>query len=164
MIPSFPASHHSQRQALRRAAAFSLVEVTLAIGIVAFALIPIVALLPVGLKSAGDSTSESQAVNLLNSISADRLATPYTLPSTRFNLPALSPTPAAAVTGFFGIADDEQYVAAADIAQARYRITYRIVPPAAGRGPLMIHYRASWPAQNTAAPEIVEVVVACRQP
>ena len=52
--------------------AFSLVEVVLAMGIIAFALIIMVGLLPVGLKSNSDSMVESQAVNLMQALIADR--------------------------------------------------------------------------------------------
>ena len=70
--------------------AFSLVEIVLAMGIIAFALIVLFALLPVGLKSNTDSIGESQAVNLLQALIADRQATAYTNASSVHNLPALN--------------------------------------------------------------------------
>ena len=47
---------------------FSLVEVTLAIGIVSFALLAVVGLLPVGLKSVKNANEQAGAANVLNVI------------------------------------------------------------------------------------------------
>lgn len=49
-------------------AGFSLVEVTLAIGIVSFALLAVVGLLPTGLRSVKHATEEAAAVNVLQSL------------------------------------------------------------------------------------------------
>src|ERR1700679_780277 len=70
--------------------AFSLVEIVLAMGIIAFALIVLFALLPVGLKSNTDSIGETQAVNVLQALIADRHSTAYSASSTLYNLPALT--------------------------------------------------------------------------
>lgn len=55
--------------------AFSLIEVTLAIGIVAFAMIPLLGLVPVGLNAAQSSMRETANTHILNQISGglDRL-------------------------------------------------------------------------------------------
>ncbi len=45
-------------------AGFSLVEVTLAIGVVSFCLLTLLALIPTGLKSVQSSTQESNAINI----------------------------------------------------------------------------------------------------
>lgn len=50
--------------------AFSLIEVTVAIGIVAFCLISIVALLPAGLKSVKNANAEAAAAEALEQISS----------------------------------------------------------------------------------------------
>lgn len=52
--------------------AFSLVEVTLALGIVSFALIAVLGLLPVGLRSVKNANEQAGAANVLNAI-ADSL-------------------------------------------------------------------------------------------
>lgn len=57
-------------------AAFSLVEVAIAIGIASFVLVPIVGLLPVGLSCFRSSTAQIGAVNLVTAIAADIRATP----------------------------------------------------------------------------------------
>lgn len=52
----------------RAASGFSLVEVTVAIGIVSFALLAVVGLLPVGLKSIKSATEQSAAANTLTAL------------------------------------------------------------------------------------------------
>jgi type II secretory pathway pseudopilin PulG len=57
--------------------AFSLVEVTLAIGIVSFALLAVVGLLPVGLKTVKNANEQAGAANAINALArAMRDATP----------------------------------------------------------------------------------------
>jgi hypothetical protein len=136
----------------------------MALGIAAFALVPIVALLPVGLKSAGDSNDESRVVNLLNALVSDRKATPLDQASIVFKLPVLTPALVSPVTGDFGISEDDKPVSAADMAKARYRVSYRVIPPAAGSfDPYLIRLRVSWPAQNVTSPEALEIVAAYPQ-
>jgi Tfp pilus assembly protein PilV len=47
---------------------FSLVEVVMALGIASFALLAVVGLLPVGMKSAQDAREQAAAANVINSI------------------------------------------------------------------------------------------------
>lgn len=54
-----------------RAGGFSLVEVTLALGIIAFALVGIMALFPVAMKSARESMEETKATLIARQIFAD---------------------------------------------------------------------------------------------
>ena len=51
-----------------KAPAFSLVEVTLALGIASFALMAVLGLLPVGLKSVKNANEQAGAANVLNAI------------------------------------------------------------------------------------------------
>ncbi len=55
-------------KALRSQHGFSLVEVTLALGIVSFTLLAVVGLLPVGLKSIKSATEQAAAANTLTSL------------------------------------------------------------------------------------------------
>jgi type II secretory pathway pseudopilin PulG len=57
-------------------AAFSLVEVTLAIGLVAFALVALVGLLSSTLRTGTESTEEMQAANVASRILGERRAAP----------------------------------------------------------------------------------------
>ncbi len=79
---------------LREPEAFSLVEVVLAVGVIAFALIAILGVLPVGLAtqhSAQDDTRAAQiAGSILSSIASQAQAN---WPSVNIPLPSPSPTP-----------------------------------------------------------------------
>jgi type II secretory pathway pseudopilin PulG len=58
--------------------AFSLVEVTLALGIAAFCLIAVFGLMPVGLQTNRNAKSQTRATNLMAAVMADLRATPST--------------------------------------------------------------------------------------
>jgi uncharacterized protein (TIGR02598 family) len=61
---------------LSAASAFSLVEVTLALGVAAFCLIAIFGLIPVGVQTNRNATSQTRAANIMAAVSADLRATP----------------------------------------------------------------------------------------
>ena len=63
---------------LPAAAAFSLVELTLALGIAAFCLITVFALMPVGALTNRNATSQTAATNIVAAVVADLRATPKT--------------------------------------------------------------------------------------
>ncbi len=66
---------------------FSLVEVTLAFGIAAFCLIALFGLLPVGVQTNRNATSQTAATNIMASVVADLRATPtFNTTSTEFAL------------------------------------------------------------------------------
>ena len=62
----------------RSTAAFSLVEVTLAIGVAAFCLIAVFGLVPVGVQTNRNATSQTAATNIAAAVAADLRATPTT--------------------------------------------------------------------------------------
>jgi uncharacterized protein (TIGR02598 family) len=66
------------KSSLRRAAAFSLVEVTLALGVGAFCLIAVFGLLPVGVQTNQRATSQTAVTNITAAVVADLRATPIT--------------------------------------------------------------------------------------
>ena len=61
---------------LSAAAAFSLVEVTLALGVAAFCLIAVFGLMPIGVQTNRNATSQTAATNIMASVVADLRATP----------------------------------------------------------------------------------------
>ena len=61
---------------LSAAAAFSLVEVTLALGIAAFCLIAVFGLMPVAALTNRNATSQTRATNIMAAVIADLRATP----------------------------------------------------------------------------------------
>jgi uncharacterized protein (TIGR02598 family) len=60
----------------RLIAGFSLVEVTLALGIAAFCLIAVFGLVPVGVQTNRNATSQTAATNILSSVVSDLRASP----------------------------------------------------------------------------------------
>jgi type II secretory pathway pseudopilin PulG len=69
-------------------AAFSLVEVTLALGIAAFCLIAVFGLVPVGVQTNRNATSQTAATNIIAAVVADLRATPKAnTTSTQFCIP-----------------------------------------------------------------------------
>jgi hypothetical protein len=61
---------------LSTAAAFSLVELTLALGVAAFCLIAVFGLVPVGVQTNRNATSQTAATNILSSVVSDIRASP----------------------------------------------------------------------------------------
>jgi len=60
--------------------AFSLIEVTLAIGVAAISLLTIFALLPLGVQTNQRSIEQTASADILSSVAADLRATPVTSP------------------------------------------------------------------------------------
>jgi Tfp pilus assembly protein PilV len=82
---------------------FSLIEVTLAIGIAAFCLIAVFGLIPVAAVTNRNATSQTTATNLMGAVVADLRATPRTSNnSLQFAIPFPSSTPGPTpVTRYF---------------------------------------------------------------
>lgn len=141
-----------------RASGFSLIEVTLAIGIAAIVLLAILGLISNGIRASRASVEENRAANLASALIADRFATPYENASRLYAFPALT-NGMTTQTGTFGVAEDYS-ATLADMRSARYRVEYRIVAPAANKlDPYFGIFRITWPA-NAAAPEGVSEVAA----
>ena len=143
--------------------AFSLVEVAMSLGIVAIAILVVMALLPVGVQSTRDSLEETGAVNVISQIVADRRATPAAEVSKIYGLPALTGNFTVPVTNTFGIANLQQ-MQPAPLAGAQYRVESILTSPAAGRSdPYLDYLKVSWPA-NAANGQSLEVIVSFPQP
>jgi uncharacterized protein (TIGR02598 family) len=145
--------------------AFSLVEVTIALGIAAFSLIAVFGLLPTGVTSNKATIEQTAAVNLLSAICADLRATPATsAASSQFAIaiPAAGETPTPVggpVVKFF----NERGMTVATSASARCLLNIWITPPAAGsKQATTARLLLTWPAQATIANALgsVETVVA----
>lgn len=73
--------------------AFSLVEITLALGIAAFCLIAVFGLMPVGMQTNRNAKSQTRATNLMAAVMADLRATPRTCTkSSQFGIGFGTPT------------------------------------------------------------------------
>lgn len=123
-------------------AGFSLVEVTLALGVAAFCLIAIFGLLPLGVQTNQNSVSQTAAASLLSSVVADLRATPKTSPtSSQYGI-----TFGAARSLFFD--GEGRSVSSTDPnATPRYRVTITFPSSPAGTfGPTFVSLKVSWPA------------------
>jgi Tfp pilus assembly protein PilV len=65
----------------RPIAAFSLVELTIALGVISFCLLTIIGLLAIGINSTHSSTTQTAATNLLTAVTSDLEAAPNITPS-----------------------------------------------------------------------------------
>jgi uncharacterized protein (TIGR02598 family) len=85
----------------RESAGFSLVEVTLALGIMAFCLVAVFGLLPTGLNTSRDAIAQTAAANIAGAISADLRQAPAattTIPNPQSPRFLITPTVAASQT------------------------------------------------------------------
>ena len=135
--------------------AFSLVEVTLALGVAAISLLVIFSLLPIGLQTNQRSIEQTASVDVLSAVTADLRATPVTNPrgsaatSTQFGISI----PAAGSTGtttlFFNSAGQSSTSQQSD---SRYRMT--VTFPSNGGGAktaTFVDLKVTWPAAATVA-------------
>lgn len=130
---------------------FSLVEVTLALGVAAFCLLVVFGLIPVGLRSNQAAVEQTVAVGILSNVAADLRATPRTTPagqkvaSQRYaiDIPANPVTAQSVVTLF--VDEDGNWSKTVD-ANSRYRLT--VTFPSNGtetRRATLAYLRVSWP-------------------
>jgi Tfp pilus assembly protein PilV len=135
--------------------AFSLVEVALALGIAAIALVAIIGLIPVGLNSNQASSEQTAAAGLAAAIVADLQATPVEVPpvaksSLRYAVPL--PVSGSAMHSFF-LQEDGAQAGTMDAnidasTDPRYRATLFITaPPAANqKTATLVRILITWPA------------------
>ncbi len=145
---------------IKKKRGFSLIEVVLALGVLSFAILSIMALLPMGLQTNRDSYEESVGTNLIGAMVADWQSlrvggTNRTSPV--FKLPKLEPL--MQQTNALGIDESGEITS---LASARYKVAYRIIPPtvADSFSPYFISFVVSWPAQSTNAASSVESIAA----
>ncbi|PTX96712.1 hypothetical protein DB345_05885 [Spartobacteria bacterium LR76] len=146
-----------------RARAFSLVEVAIAVGILAFVIISVVGLLGVGLKSNQVSVEETRAASMLTMLEADLRNTHSSLnggKSSLFGLPlpyratsnGVTFDPAIQAGDFFstGVNDAEMPVSLSS-GRPRFQasVSYLEVPGASGVKPMLARLVVNWPATNT---------------
>ena len=108
---------------------FSLVEVTLALGVASFCLIALFGLLPIGLNSNEASTQQTIAATLASSVAADLRANPTSAKSPHFQFDRTSSTIQGAFIGL-----DGGTPAPAPGTTAQYRVTVWLTPPTAPAG------------------------------
>ena len=135
------------------ATAFSLVELTLALGIAAFCLIAVFGLMPIGVQTNRNATSQTAATNIMAAVVADIRATPKASgTSAQFDInipndPTSSPDPPPCAGTQTLYLNSEGQIAAADSARYRVVVTFiRNLTTPAATGATYARLKVSWPA------------------
>jgi uncharacterized protein (TIGR02598 family) len=136
----------------RRVHAFSLVEVTLAIGIAAFCLVALFGLMPVGVQANRNATSQTAATNIVAAVVADLRATPTANTSSQFCISFGTPTTlyfdsAGQCSSDLAGSTSPCGVALAPALQTRYKMNITWSGSAALR---YADLKVTWPAAATA--------------
>jgi uncharacterized protein (TIGR02598 family) len=127
---------------LRRAHAFSLVEVAIALGIAGFCLLAVFGLMPIGVQTNRNATSQSAASNVMAAVVADMRAAPKTTSTSSQYGIALSPN--STTTLYF---DGQGQFGTSPGVNSRYRLTVNIpTNPAGPNAPTFADLKVTWPA------------------
>ncbi len=152
-------------------AGFSLVEVTIALGVVVFCLVTVLGLLAVGINSTHSSTIQTSATNILTAVAADLESTPNAIPPTAKNsAPVVSPvygislpasgTGTSATPTTIYVGEDGQVTTTA--ASALYRLSVWTTGSTTQQQETLVRLLITWPASAayTSPQGFVENVVA----
>lgn len=133
-------------------AGFSLVEVTLALGLIVSCLLTLMALLPVGVKSNQESIQQTAAAHFAAALAADLKNTDPGMVSPLFGLtrPAAAATAVSSQTLYLDENGTRTGTVGASTAppDARYRVLVEAIPPdtATSEQAVMLRIRLVWPA------------------
>jgi len=120
--------------------AFSLVEVALALGVAAFCLVTVFALLPTAFNVQAESSGETGSIVIASAIESDLRATP----SGVSNSPQFS-IPIGTTTTLYFSSEGQSSVSLNG--ESRYRSTITFPPNSAGpRGATFVTVQITWPA------------------
>ena len=137
-------------------AAFSLIEVTIALGLATFCLTAIFGLLPVGLNSNLAASNETTATGILAAVSADLLATPSpsstsSVTSQQFSIiiPANPVTSPPATQTLYFTSHGQSSISLQT--QSRYLLTVNfltnvLASGSSGKAATLVSLQVSWPA------------------
>ena len=130
--------------------AFSLVEVTLALGVAAFSLLAIFSLLPIGLQTTQRSLEQTACTDVLSVIAADIRATPHTsATSVQFGISIPASGGTGTTTLFFNSAGQSSPSRQSD---SRYQAVVTFLPNGGGtRTATFADIKVTWPAAATTA-------------
>lgn len=151
---------------LRRKAGFSLVEVTIAIGVTVVAILSVIGLLSVGIRSNRISVEETRASTLLTLVETDlRNSLPGSGASFLFGLPLpyatnmdgkviKNPDLNAGTFHTTGLNEAGEPVPISTTPRPRYQVwvAYTRIPPAGSLLPIEAKLIVNWPATNAAGP------------
>ena len=135
-----------------RTKGFSLIEVTLALGVAAVSLLAIFALLPVGVKTNQVAIEQTASISVLSAISADLRATPPTTPrggaatSPLFSIAIPANPVGGKITKTLYFTTEGQFSTTLTPA-SRYCVSITFLPNGArARTATFAHLTAAWPA------------------
>jgi uncharacterized protein (TIGR02598 family) len=133
-----------------RFSAFSLVEVTLALGVAAVSLLVIFSLLPIGLQTNQRSFEQTASADILSAVAADLRATPVTSPrgnatiSSQFSIAVPTSGGTGTTILFFNSAGQS---ATSQQTDSRYRVTITFVANGGGtKTATFADLKVTWPA------------------
>jgi uncharacterized protein (TIGR02598 family) len=130
------------------AVGFSLVEVTLALGVVAVCLIAIFSLLPLGLQTNHNAIEQTNSLQVLSAVVADLRATPGSGAGTSQQFQISIPSdPTTASSNFTLYFDEHGQISGSLQANSRYRVQVKFAPNSAGsHGATFADLKITWPA------------------
>jgi uncharacterized protein (TIGR02598 family) len=135
----------------RKTPAFSLVELTLALGLAALCLIAVFGLMPVGVQTNRNATSQTVATNILSSVVSDIRASPPGLTASakyHINRGKLNPT-TVCFDGQGGFTTLSQAGATCPANYYRFRLDVKMAnQPAGVVYPNYAWLKVSWPAAS----------------
>ncbi len=140
---------------IRISAAFSLVEVTIALGVAGFCLLAILGLLQTGLTSEKATAGQTAAGGILTAVFSDIASTPATNSTTPvFQFSLANQTPASPQTVYFSeVGEPTGNVGEPPDEDSRYRASVGIQsPPANSTAPAVARILVTWPAAADTVP------------
>jgi len=152
------ATHSPQTRPCQRsdAKAFTLVEVVMAVGIVSFAILSMVALLPVGLENDQASSDEMLALNGIRSIAAD-LATTGTAATDSLRYSLALPNAVTSATNVELFLNDSETAVTLASGKALFRVNLSYYPAATSpQSPAAVLIQVKWPAYAAKPKSFVE--------
>lgn len=141
-------------------------EICLALGIAAFCLVAIFALLPVGLRGNLESSEETIATGILTQVVADLQSCPVTSPrgkattTGQFQIQIPANPVSAAVSAPPRFFRESGYDGLTASPQSHYRVDMTFLPNNATNAATQVYLKASWPAAATNPLGKVETFVA----
>lgn len=146
---------------IAKASGFSLIEVTLAIGVAAFCLVVVFGLLPVAQQSQQTASEQTAAANLISEVVSDLRAAERPNPPT----PSISPHFGLTVGAAAALSETLYFRDGADVIgppgtlaasanpRPRYRVTIFFNAPTGGREALTGRILVTWPALADPQPD-----------
>lgn len=138
----------STRFERRSSAAFSLVEVVLALGLVSFALLALMGMIPVGLRQHSVSTEEVRALELITAVASDicnSTETNNTSKQFKVDITAPSGNGGQIYSPFYV---DENFKAVSNPSEARYSVAVTYTQPATNTVPAYMRVVVAWPGSS----------------